>query len=202
MTRLRNFHILYIVLLIVIIPTHGLADHYASLPDFKTQTSNPVNKQFYKLIIDNDLKQLQAFLVDGADPNINDNKLISPVHYAAHSGNIEALRILIRHGADFTGGPSGGWSPLHCAALHGNRNIAEVLVAMGAKVDQKDDRGDTPLFYAVEGGNLPEVKLLVEHGANINEVNHIQETPMLRAISYRQKDISEYLSSQGSMQAE
>lgn len=199
MIRLHNFHFLCIALLMAIISLPSLADHYASIPDLMTQTTNPVNKQFYKLIINNDLKQLQAFLVDGADPNINDNKLISPVHYAAHSGNIEALRILIRHSADFTGDPAGGWSPLHCAALNGNKKIAETLVAMGAKVDQKDDRGDTPLFYAVEGGNLPLVKFLVDHGANINEVNHTQETPIQRATSYGQKDIAEYLSSQGAM---
>lgn len=174
-----------------------LPSHQKFATEILSQTTNPINKKFYELITKNSDQELQEFLDRGADPNVTDDYRVSPIHYASFFGNLDALYILIAHGAKITASPYGGWSPLHYAAFAGHKSIVTALLTADVPVDQKDDGGETALFYAVEIGDMEIVHLLVETGALVNSVNHRLKTPLDFAIQFHQIDIASYLVSKG-----
>jgi len=78
----------------------------------------------------------------------------APLHYAALSGNADALRRLNAAGADLNAGcgqnaPSSACgSPLHAAVRAGRDEAAKVLLALGADPMVPDPRGETPIQAA------------------------------------------------------
>ena len=174
-----------------------LPSHQNFATEILFQTTNPINKKFYELITKNSNQELREFLDRGADPNVTDDYRVSPIHYASFFGNLNALYILIAHGAKVTASPYGGWSPLHYAAFAGHKSIVAALLTAEVPVDQKDDGGETALFYAVKIGDMEIVHLLVEAGASVNSVNQHSKTPLDFAVQFHQLDIASYLESKG-----
>ena len=89
-----------------------------------------------------------------------------PIHVAAESGNIEAVKQHIAAGTDVNAKSGGiGWTLLHHAA--DRKKVAEFLLLKGADVNAKDDNGRTPLDQAK---NKPETAdLLRKHGGKTGE---------------------------------
>ena len=56
--------------------------------------------QFYSAIRENNLPQLKALLGQKSDAAVADSRGITPLMYAAEIGSLEAMRLLIDHGAD------------------------------------------------------------------------------------------------------
>jgi uncharacterized protein len=77
----------------------------------------------------------------------------SPVHDAAHRGDLTTLRqILNRDSLLVHARDSLGATPLHYAALGGHQGVVDFLIGRNAQVDARDDFGSTPLHYAMRGG--------------------------------------------------
>ncbi|XP_046706828.1 ankyrin-2b isoform X2 [Silurus meridionalis] len=91
----------------------------------------------------------------------------TPLHIAAHYGNVNVATLLLNRGAavDFTA--RNGITPLHVASKRGNANMVRLLLDRGAKIDAKTRDGLTPLHCAARSGHDPAVELLLERGAPI-----------------------------------
>ncbi|KAF4089341.1 hypothetical protein AMELA_G00065800 [Ameiurus melas] len=91
----------------------------------------------------------------------------TPLHIAAHYGNVNVATLLLNRGAavDFTA--RNGITPLHVASKRGNTNMVRLLLDRGAKIDAKTRDGLTPLHCAARSGHDPAVELLLERGAPI-----------------------------------
>ncbi|XP_030643751.1 LOW QUALITY PROTEIN: ankyrin-2 [Chanos chanos] len=91
----------------------------------------------------------------------------TPLHIAAHYGNLNVSTLLLNRGAavDFTA--RNGITPLHVAAKRGNTNMIKLLLDRGAQIDAKTRDGLTPLHCAARSGHDPAVELLLERGAPI-----------------------------------
>ena len=64
-------------------------------------------------------------------------KLLTPLHYWAEQGNLEAVKLLIEHGAlDFCPDQWGTRSALFVAALQGHMPVVEYLLSKGATADR------------------------------------------------------------------
>jgi ankyrin repeat protein len=117
-----------------------------------------------------DLDGLALAVASGADPNAL--KPVpprwSPLHEAIEQledgGSIEALVLLLRHGAAVEG--SEGDTPL-LMALYGDQPAAvQVLLAAGARPNVRGVEGDTPLRTAVERGDLSTAATLLRYGGH------------------------------------
>ncbi|PYI03525.1 ankyrin [Aspergillus sclerotiicarbonarius CBS 121057] len=84
-----------------------------------------------------------------------------------HWWHTDAIRYLLRHGADVTMRDAEGRTPLHIAVRGGYRRlgIAAALLEHGADPNALDKTGVTPLAFAV--GNSEMVRLLLGHGGNV-----------------------------------
>ncbi|XP_058250483.1 ankyrin-2b isoform X13 [Hemibagrus wyckioides] len=91
----------------------------------------------------------------------------TPLHIAAHYGNVNVATLLLNRGAavDFTA--RNGITPLHVASKRGNTNMVRLLLDRGAKIDAKTRDGLTPLHCAARSGHDTAVELLLERGAPI-----------------------------------
>lgn len=95
---------------------------------------------------------------------------LSPLDAAARSGRVEAVRVLLEHGAPVNGANDLGNTPLWFAcqssASPAERvEIARLLLDAGADLHKRCEKGTTALHFAAWRGPSTMVKLLLSRGA-------------------------------------
>src|SRR5262245_26575876 len=91
----------------------------------------------------------------------------SPVADSAMRGDRDALRDLLKQGADVSAAQGDGMTALHWAAERGDAAMAEMLVYAGANVAAVTRIGQyTPLHLASKSGSVTVVKALIKAGAD------------------------------------
>jgi ankyrin repeat protein len=110
----------------------------------------------------------------------DDPEELTALHWAAASGNVEAVRYLLAppvH-ADPCAARNNEFTPLHSAAMLGHTAVCEVLLGAGANVNaQTKPQGYAPLHSAAFAGHLEAIRVLLAHGANRDLVNYRGERP-------------------------
>jgi ankyrin repeat protein len=93
----------------------------------------------------------------------------SSVADAAMKGDRDAVRALLKQGADVSAAKGDGMTALHFAAERGDAAMTEILVYAGANVAAVTRIGHyTPLHIASRAGNAAVVQALVKAGANVS----------------------------------
>ncbi|MGA3103190.1 MAG: ankyrin repeat domain-containing protein [Terriglobales bacterium] len=86
---------------------------------------------------------------------------VMPLHSAASARNLEAVRLLLEHGAPVNARQQSGWVPIHAAAQNGDRPMVELLLKHGADPALTNADGKTPAAVAREKGHH-EIAALLE----------------------------------------
>ena len=86
------------------------------------------------------------------------------LHDVARAGNLEAMRLLMRYGADPDALTNWGATPLHLAAINGQDGAVDFLIGKGANLNLADDRGRTPLALAEGKGHTACANVLRQNG--------------------------------------
>lgn len=117
-----------------------------------------------------------------------------PLHDAAAANDVDALRRLLRQGADLDCATRSGFTPLHLAAQEGATAACEALLAAGARVDPVNSYGNTPLWTAVfnSRGNGDVIDVLRTHGADPWHRNKAGATPVTLARMIANYDVAQY----------
>ena len=103
----------------------------------------------------------------------------SPVADAAMHDDADAVRELLRQGADVNVPRGDGMTGLHWAALNGNAEIAGLLVGAGADLEAATRLGaHTPLHVAAKEGHGELVEILAGAGAEVGAVTETGATPL------------------------
>jgi cytohesin len=105
----------------------------------------------------------------------------SPLTKAVKANDVQAVRTLIKSGADVNVRSGDGATPLLWAANNGSVEIARLLIAGKAQVDAVNDFGITPLLQASRTGDSAMVDLLLRSGANPSKAHPEGETPLQAA---------------------
>lgn len=95
-----------------------------------------------------DLKKVLSFLESGTDPNGKDKKQITPLHWAAGTGQVEVIRALIDAGSDVNARDGSRSTPLHFAAFLGQPESVRVLLEKGANSKLKNQYEAIPAWSA------------------------------------------------------
>lgn len=139
-------------------------------------------------------------LKEGANVNVRDRGGMTPLHWAAYSGDFEVLKALIAHGANVKTRQRGGeFTPLHFLAYTAHdhkhwREETELLLAHGAEINARDNEGSTPLFWAAWQGNKELVKLLLDKGADVSLKGKENMTVLEMTKVYQQTEIYKLIS--------
>ncbi|XP_072563628.1 uncharacterized protein ank2a isoform X2 [Paramormyrops kingsleyae] len=89
----------------------------------------------------------------------------TPLHIAAHYGNVNVSTLLLNRGAAVNFTARNGITPLHVASKRGNTNMISLLLDQEGQIDAKTRDGLTPLHCAARSGHAPAVEMLLERGA-------------------------------------
>ena len=111
-------------------------------------------------------KTMQALLnYLTCDPNIKNKEGRSPLHVACICGNLDGVKLLIKHGARVNVKDIHDSTPLSLAVLNNHTSIVSALVSeFGC-----DPNDGVSLHTACKHDNLSMVKTLLEHGASVND---------------------------------
>lgn len=120
--------------------------------------------------------RVRALLDRGANVNVRDHKLKTPLHRAAQAGFTRISRLLLDRGAELEEADETGGTPLFDAAKHGRTEALCLLIEHGARVSHADSRGETALFVAARAGRVDTVEALLEAGADPTLRNHRGKT--------------------------
>ncbi|XP_059564277.1 ankyrin repeat domain-containing protein 42 isoform X3 [Myotis daubentonii] len=123
-----------------------------------------------------DVKQLSEIVERGV--SINEVDILhkfTPLHWAAHSGSLEALII---NGANLATKDDRGCTPLHLAATHGHSFTLQIMLRSGVDPSITDVREWKPVHYATFHGRLGCLQLLVKWGCGIEDVDYNGNLPV------------------------
>jgi ankyrin repeat protein len=145
-----------------------------------------------------DMAAIQQLLQQ--DPGLvqsKDDRDCTSLHFAADSGRLEVVELLLERGAEIEAKDADGDTPLMWAAYAGRANVAERLITAGADLKVQNIRQRTPLHYAGSGGSAEIARLLLAHGADINAQDRGGQTPLIRAVLRDKKEVAELLLGEG-----
>ncbi|XDV44971.1 hypothetical protein PO909_013165, partial [Leuciscus waleckii] len=91
----------------------------------------------------------------------------TPLHIAAHYGNINVATLLLNRGAAVDFQARNDITPLHVASKRGNANMVRLLLERGARIDARTKDGLTPLHCGARSGHEQVVEMLLDRGAPI-----------------------------------
>ncbi len=119
----------------------------------------------------------------------------SDIRRAVQTGDLEAMRSLVKGGADINRADEYGMTPLAVAAINRREAILRLLLDAGADPNRVDNTATTALQHAVEWSELSIVTLLLDHGADPNIAGAIP--PLLVAADQGSVDIVKLLLQRG-----
>ena len=119
-----------------------------------------------------------------------DRRNRTPLHYAAHTGRVEIIDLLVEAGAKVDALDKHSHSPLAVGVEANQFHACERLLKFGANADARGGqyRGSV-LHRAVLGKNVRLVELLLNAGANPNATDVGGKTPLHDAIGVGRKDL-------------
>jgi ankyrin repeat protein len=134
---------------------------------------------------------------------------------AARTGKVDAVRVLLDHGALANGTNPRGQTPLMWAVSEKNAAAAKLLIERGANVNAKTNPLSPPrkldlifsaptpaggmaaLLFAARQNDLASVKVLLDGGADVNLTSADGSTALLVAIINEHNELAEYLLEHG-----
>ena len=159
---------------------------------------------------------VEMLLKAGEDANV----VVTPdgdtaLMMAARTGKVDAVRVLLDHGAQVNGTNPRGQTPLMWAVSEKNAAAAKFLIERGANVNVKTNPlppprkldlifsaptpagGMAALLFAARQNDLASVKTLLDGGADINLQSADGSTALLVAIINEHNELAEYLLDHG-----
>ncbi|XP_014671481.1 PREDICTED: ankyrin-1-like [Priapulus caudatus] len=125
---------------------------------------------------------VRMLLSHGADANAADSQGRNSLYYAAFSGWLDIVRLLLEAGADPT-------SLYHAACLV-RMDIGRLLLEAGADPNvAKTNSRAMPLMMAVNKGDEAVVRMLLSHGADANAADSYGQTTLYQAACFDRLDI-------------
>jgi ankyrin repeat protein len=116
-----------------------------------------------------DVAAIRALIDRGADVNLAHGDGMTPLHWAADRGNLEAATLLLKKGARLGAVTRiGGYTPLHVAARAGHAPVVAALLAAGADAGAVTTTGAVALHFAAASGSADAVTALIDAGGAVN----------------------------------
>ena len=162
----------------------------AQPPDFTPPTP------LFGAVRGNDAAAVKRLLAEGANPNEGRFLGFAPVSFPVIYQNLDALRAMVKHGADLQAKDKDGSTLLMWAAYNetGKTELVEELLKLGLDPNARNNSGETALTWALRRGYTPVIAALKKGGASDAPI--IRES-VEKAISLLQKSGPQFVKVSG-----
>ena len=156
----------------------------------------------------NDIKDVEQFILQGANIEAKDENGDTPLIFAISQGNAEIVEYLVKNSANIEAVDENGNTPLMIAIKYSSAEIAviveiiEYLIKNGANIEAEDENGYTPLMFAISGDyeNIEIVKILTINGALFNfgvpqlnpEIENVMEAAALVTLLFTEGSVIDH----------
>ncbi|XP_063445923.1 ankyrin-2-like isoform X38 [Mytilus trossulus] len=130
------------------------------------------------LLLQNEQNDVNGETKDGGLVNDTTKSGFTPLHIAAHYGNINVATLLISKGADVNFRAKNNITPLHVASRWGKDKMVTLLLDNKAVIDEKTRDGLSPLHCSARSGHEMVVDTLLERGAPKSSTTKNGLTPL------------------------
>ena len=113
-----------------------------------------------------DVDEIESLLALGFPIDRRDDEGRTPLMMAAVNGKLQAVKYLLKQGADPSIQDNNGWNTFHHASQGGNPEVIELMPHHVPSIDSITKLGVTPLMVAAYNGKLQAVKYLLKQGAD------------------------------------
>ncbi len=178
--RLQSFFLLWILVLGAILPHPVAAD-------------DTLDKDLIDAAKSGKLDEMERLIEAGADV---DAKTGAPLIGAIKYNRADAIKLLLKKGANINGMSKTNYTPLMTAFGSYRYEIAKLLIEDGADVNWKTDHfyGETfALMNAVSFKDPKWIRLLIKAGADLNVKDKKARTPLMVAATEARTDTAEVL---------
>ena len=118
--------------------------------------------------------RVQTLLEYGADVNQHRYGLTA-LHYAARTGRLPLIQLLLDHGADVHRRDNDNLTPLaHLTKTRAKADpipVMQLLLDHGANLDSQNEKGETILYFFSRRGDRRIIQWLLDHGASLRVRN-------------------------------
>ena len=117
------------------------------------------NQTLFGAVRTGDGDLVSTLLAQGIDPDVRDDRELTPLIVATNIGNIVAVKILVEAGADVEAKNVDGQNALMYASQNGYIEIVTFLLEHGVGIDISANDASTALFFAAAFGHPEIVKI-------------------------------------------
>lgn len=160
------------------------------IEDLKAENAPPL----ILAIVNNDIKEIERLLKEGADLNAADSRGSLPMHWAAWKGNLDIFkRVFKSEKIDSTN--QDNLTALSIATIANKGEIVKYLLGLNAKTNIRDgyeQRRRLPLHEAAINGDLESVKLFLV-STDKNTVDSKGRTALSYASKFGKMDVINFL---------
>jgi ankyrin repeat protein len=161
---------------------------FACRPSTNSSASNDVVSlsSLHAAVDSGDIYIAELLLSHGADANVKDSRVWTPLHWAASHGYKELVQLLLKHHALPNAVDGDGNTALHIAARASETSIIHLLVgAEFSLVHTANTAGETALHWACECGAYDAAIALLQRGASPTAATTQGRTPLHCAFAFR-----------------
>jgi len=121
------------------------------------------------------------------------------LHLAAHFAQTDAVRVLLKHGAQAGARSTNALqnTALHAAAAGRAVEAGKLLIDHGASVNAAQHSGWVPLHAAAQNGDIEFARVLINAGADVNARAENQQRPLDLALTRGHQAMVDFLESHG-----
>jgi ankyrin repeat protein len=148
---------------------------------FASSDTSP-DERLVQALLFNNARGVEAALAAGANPDLRDERIGTPLITALATNQPESASLLLDHHADVNLTTS-SYPPLFNAGWNNLVDLMKRMISLGAKVNYELPKGRTLVSALAERNVTEPVRLLVDAGAkvDIHEENYQSSTPLLYA---------------------
>ena len=131
-----------------------------------------------------------ALIGQRADVNERASDGTTVLHWAAHNGDADLVKRLIKAGASAKVANDYGATPMSEAAELGSAEILDALLRAGADVESPNAQGETALMAVARTNHVDAAEVLLKHRTNVNAVEQWRgQTALMWAAAQSQPEM-------------
>ncbi len=136
---------------------------------------------------------IRLLAAKGANVNVSGKGAFQPIHVAAESDNLDAVKALLESSAKVDGGYQ-TFTPLYFASKEGNAEVISYLLQKGASPESAHSTIPTALQWAAYRHKPEAIKVLCNGGADVNRrLFRRKQTPLFIAANEGETEITDVL---------